>query len=51
MLAWAPGELRSGRPSPVDDGAYHGEAEEVVGIAMANSRMRQAFTPRIFTRV
>jgi len=51
MLARAPGELRSGRPSPAGDGAWHGEAEEVVGIAMANSRMRQAFALRIFTRV
>ena len=53
MLARAPGELTSGRPSLAGegDGAWHGEAEEVVGIAMANSRMRQAFALRIFTRV
>lgn len=43
MVARAPGEMGS----PAGDGAWHGEADEVVGIAMANSRMRQAFALRI----
>lgn len=43
MVARAPGEMGS----PAGDGAWHGEADEVVGIAMANSKMRQAFALRI----
>lgn len=43
MVTRAPGEMGS----PAGDGAWHGEADEVVGIAMANSKMRQAFALRI----